>query len=172
MPNSSTFRIPPIRDFVQKYIDKADTIIDPFHGDNPFVNDIEYTNDLNPKFPTRSNLKAIEFLCDLENDGIRADLGLFDPPYSLRQTKECYDGIGVEMVQEETTNGYWKRERILLSELIRPGGIVLSFGWNSIGMGIDNGFEPIEILLVCHGGAHNDTICKAERKIPQQELFT
>jgi hypothetical protein len=41
---------------------------------------------------------------------------------------------------------------------------VLSFGWNSAGMGKKYGFEQIEIMLVCHGAAHNDTICLAERR--------
>lgn len=44
---------------------------------------------------------------------------------------------------------------------------LLSFGWNSCGMG--EGFELLEILLVAHGGAHNDTICLAERMIAKQE---
>ena len=44
------------------------------------------------------------------------------------------------------------------------GGIVISCGWNTQGMGKQNGFEIIEILLVCHGGAHNDTIVTVERK--------
>jgi hypothetical protein len=40
----------------------------------------------------------------------------------------------------------------------------LSFGWNSTGMGQKRGYEIIEILIVAHGSAHNDTICMAERK--------
>jgi len=40
---------------------------------------------------------------------------------------------------------------------------VISFGWNSGGIGKTNGFEILEILLVAHG-AHNDTICTVERK--------
>ena len=48
---------------------------------------------------------------------------------------------------------------------IIPGGIAISCGWNSIGMGKTHGFEIIEILLVCHGRAHNDTIVTVERKI-------
>lgn len=39
-----------------------------------------------------------------------------------------------------------------------------SFGWNSAGMGISRGFDLIELLTVCHGAAHNDTICVAERR--------
>ena len=45
--------------------------------------------------------------------------------------------------------------------------IVLSFGWNTVGMGKRHGYEQIEIMLCCHGGAHNDTICLAERRLPE-----
>jgi hypothetical protein len=48
---------------------------------------------------------------------------------------------------------------------MQPGGIVLSFGWQSAGMGIGRGYELIETMLVAHGGGHNDTICIAERKL-------
>jgi hypothetical protein len=41
----------------------------------------------------------------------------------------------------------------------------MCFGWNSSGIGIKRGFELIEVLLVCHGGSHNDTIVTVERKI-------
>jgi hypothetical protein len=44
------------------------------------------------------------------------------------------------------------------------GTIALSFGWSSVGFGKNRGWRMIEILLVCHGGAHNDTICVAEVK--------
>jgi len=46
--------------------------------------------------------------------------------------------------------------------------IVLSFGWNSIGMGIKKGFSIIELMLVCHGRTHNDTICIAEKRTQGQ----
>lgn len=36
--------------------------------------------------------------------------------------------------------------------------------WNSGGFGKNLGFEMIEILLVPHGGHHNDTIVTVERK--------
>lgn len=38
-------------------------------------------------------------------------------------------------------------------------------------MGKERGFEILEILLVCHGGAHNDTICLAERRIPAENVL-
>jgi hypothetical protein len=41
----------------------------------------------------------------------------------------------------------------------------MCFGWNSSGVGTKRGMELIEVLLVSHGGSHNDTICTVERKI-------
>ncbi len=47
---------------------------------------------------------------------------------------------------------------------IKKGGIAISFGWNTVGFGKVNGFEIIEILIISHGGAKNDTLCTVERK--------
>lgn len=51
------------------------------------------------------------------------------------------------------------------NEVKVDGGIVISFGWNSGGVGAKYGFKTLEILLVPHGGAHNDTICVVDQKI-------
>ncbi len=48
---------------------------------------------------------------------------------------------------------------------MKKDGIVISFGWNTNGIGKTKGFEIIEILMVAHGGSHNDTICTVERKL-------
>jgi hypothetical protein len=56
--------------------------------------------------------------------------------------------------------------------VLKVGGIVLSFGWNTNGIGLARGFNIEEILLVAHGGAKNDTICTVERKsIHYEKLF-
>jgi len=52
---------------------------------------------------------------------------------------------------------------------MKHDGIVVSFGWNSGGIGKKYGFEIEEILLVPHGGSHNDTIVTVERKIKETE---
>lgn len=63
-----------------------------------------------------------------------------------------------------------KRRKALIEQLVRPGGEVLHFGWSSVGMG--EGWTQEEILLVCHGSDHNDTICLAERRnAPHADLF-
>ncbi len=63
----------------------------------------------------------------------------------------------------------YQRVRNAIVPVLTEDAIVLSFGWNSVGMGKKHGFEIIEIMLCCHGGAHNDTICIAERRLPLQQ---
>jgi hypothetical protein len=53
--------------------------------------------------------------------------------------------------------------------MLKIGGKFLHFGWHTNGMGKGRAFKIDEIMLVAHGGAHNDTICMAETKIHQQE---
>ena len=88
-----------------------------------------------------------------------------DPPYSLRQIKECYNGIGIQKLDKETTLYGFIKVKEIIARIIKPGGYVISFGWNSGGMGKKRGFEIIEILLVPHGGHHNDTIVTVEQKV-------
>ena len=52
-----------------------------------------------------------------------------------------------------------------ISRIVKRGGKVITFGWNSGGIGQKYGFEIEKILLVPHGGWHNDTICVVERKV-------
>lgn len=166
MPNSETFTIQPIRDFVEKYLDPCSTSIDPFSRNTQLAT---HTNDLNPKTKAMYHMECEDFLEMLIDQQITADLIIIDPPYSPRQVKECYDDIGIRMAQEDAWGGaIWKRRRALINKLITHNGIVLSFGWNTNGMG-GNEWRIEEIMLVAHGSDHNDTICMAERKIVEQK---
>ncbi len=108
-------------------------------------------------------MDAEEFLLKLAGDGVQADCILLDPPYSPRQISECYKEAGLKVGMVETQNArLYKRVRDAARKVCRQGTTVLSFGWNSCGMGSE-GFERLEIMLVAHGGAHNDTICVADR---------
>lgn len=162
MPNADTFSIKPIGEFVQRYLKQSKHSIDPFARDKEWFT---FTNDLNPDTKAQYHLDAEEFLKIMGNSGVQVDLAIFDPPYSPRQISECYKGVGLKVGTKETQSGVlYKRVRNALDPLVKVGGIVLSFGWNSVGMGIKRGYQIEEILLVCHGGAHSDTICIAERK--------
>src|SRR5262249_2130993 len=114
----------------------------------------------------QSHQDAETFLQGLAARGVISDLVLFDPPYSPRQVSEHYRAAGLEVGQQDTQVArLFRRVRDAIDPLVRPGGIVLSFGWQSAGMGIGRGYELFETMLVAHGGAHNDTICIAERKL-------
>ena len=52
-----------------------------------------------------------------------------------------------------------------IARVVKKDGFVISFGWNSGGIGKKLGFEQKEIMLVSHGGNHNDTIVTVEFKI-------
>lgn len=121
---------------------------------------------MNPAKPAKYHLHAKEFAAMLfgEWEGV-----LFDPPYSLRQVKECYDEIGVKLFQEDTQR-FPQNVKELIAPRIKLGGTAITFGWNSQGFGRKLGFEKIEILLVAHGASHNDTIVVVEKKI-QNRLF-
>lgn len=164
MPNANTFSIKPIGEFVARYIAASPgKSIDPFARNNTHA---DWRNDLNPTTTAPFHLDAADFCRAAMARGARCTLALFDPPYSPRQISECYKNIGREVTTADTQNAaLYKRVRDSLDPLIAPGGIVLSFGWSTNGMGKGRGYEIVEILLVAHGGAHNDTICLAERKL-------
>ena len=157
MPSHWTFTIKPIAQLISRYIGDGKGWIDTFAGEN---SPAEITNDLNPERPAKFHLHAKEFAMQLQ-DKYRGVL--FDPPYSLRQTKECYDGIGYGMTMEDTQS-FPNNVKDILATKIETGGIAICFGWNSGGFGKNLGFEMIEVLLVPHGGHHSDTIITVERK--------
>lgn len=165
MPNSNTFSIKPIKELIEKYIEQTEIpfeemiIIDPFANTNTYGT---ITNDLNPTMPTDYHLEATDFLKQIDDYG--ADMVLYDPSYSPRQVSEVYKKFDLSVNIETTQASYWSKQKEQISRITRPGGIVISFGWNSGGVGKKYGFEIIEVLLVPHGGWHNDTICTVERK--------
>lgn len=162
MPNADTFSVPPIRRFIDRYLQASKVSVDPFARNSGLAT---FTNDLNPNTSAKYHMDAQSFLEKLHADGVKADLIIFDPPYSPRQISECYKSAGVKVGMEETQNSLlYKRVRDAIAPICTPDAVVLSFGWNSSGMGKRHGFQQIEIMLCCHGGAHNDTIALAEKR--------
>lgn len=94
-----------------------------------------------------------------------ADVVLYDPPYSLRQVKEYYEGVGIKVTAEHTKASWRAKHLDEIARIFKPNGVCLSFGWNTNGVGKKRGFEIIEILAVAHGGSKNDTLCTVEKKV-------
>ncbi len=161
MPSHDTFTVKPIKELIAAHITEG-LWVDPFSRNSPF-RDRCVTNDLNPEVEADYHIEALEFLrtfADASVDGV-----LFDPPYSPRQISECYKQVGREVHTKDTQSSFYGDRKKQVARIVKPGGKVLCFGWNSGGIGKTNGFELREVLLVPHGGAHNDTVCTVELKV-------
>lgn len=165
MPSSNTFSIKPIREMINKEL-IGGVIIDPFANNSILkqiiVNQTYITNDLDEQYNTDYHLDALEFLKMFEDDSV--DMVLYDPPYSPRQVSECYKFLNKTVDFKTTQSSYWTKHKKEISRIVKPGGKVITFSWNSGGIGKKYGFEIKDILLVAHGGWHNDTICTVEVK--------
>lgn len=167
MPNKNTFKIKPINDlvaqqFVRTCLLKGRTI-DPFCNDSPFKEKC-FSNDIDPSIKADSHLDALDFLKGIESNSCK--LVLFDPPYSPRQVSECYNKHYMTVNMKTTQSSFWSNLKQEITRVTINNGIVVTCGWNSGGIGESYGFEIIEILMVPHGGWHNDTIVTVERKRP------
>ena len=153
MPNKWTFTIKPIRELLSRYVLQSDFWVDPFAGYN---SPAFTTNDLDNKSPAIFHLDALCFLTGLNSNFYSG--ALHDPPYSITQAR-------MYGKKEYASMRYWAECKNEMARIIKPGGKAICFGWNSMGLGKNRGFEMIEILLVAHGGSKNDTIVTIEKKI-------
>ncbi len=168
MPNKDTFSIKPVYEWIRLIIGiMGDEVwVDPFVRHSPFKWDMRACNDLNPEIEATHNMDALAFLKTLDDESV--DGVFFDPPYSPAQIKECYDGIGIKVMQKDTMSSFYSDLKAEIKRITKPGAKVLCFGWNSGGLGKQRGFKMKSILLVAHGGNHHDTICTYEIKCPKQ----
>jgi len=144
-PNKETFQIKPIKKLIKKYVGLA------------FLD----------AFPYPYNLDALSLLATFKNESEKGIV--LDPPYSDRQLAESYKRIGGMSIIGNPS--YWAKIKDEAGRVCMPGGIVISFGWNSTGLGACRNFEKLEILLVNHGAQHNDTIVTVERKMSNLNDF-
>lgn len=159
MPSPWTFSIAPIGELVRHVMSGCETIVDPFCGQSTFAN---VRNDL----AADEGKDAIDWLDALihERGKAWADGVILDPPYSPRQISECYEAIGRTATTKDTQNARLYKQAVeRLSIVLKPGGVAVRCGWNSAGFGKD--FQLTHVLMVCHGGAHNDTIVTVEKKV-------
>ena len=159
MPNKNTFSIKPINNLIQKHL-MVGKVIDPFANSNKIAN---VTNDLDLDYDTDYHLDALDFMKLFKESEV--DLVLYDPPYSPRQVSECYKKLNYTVNMQTTQASYWSKQKAEIGRIVKVGGKVITCGWNSGGIGKKYGFEIVEILLVAHGGWHNDTLVTVEVKM-------
>jgi hypothetical protein len=166
MPSADTFDIAPIGELVKRYLRESKISVDPFARNKRWAT---YTNDLNPDTAAEYHMLAIDFLRNLKQEGVIADLIIFDPPYTIGQLKECYQSIGIDfMLNDAQQAGVWTVEKNLCYEVLATGGVFIHCGYHSNGMGKQRDMMIEDGLIVAHGRNHNDTIVTVERKLAHQ----
>jgi len=155
MPSVDTFEMPKLRTWVIKHC--YGKTLNLFGGktqlDKYYYGEIIH-NDLNPEINADYHYDAVEigkYFPEAFFDSV-----IFDPPYTMYQATHSYNG---HMIQDITAC------RNSLHPLIKPGGIIISLGYNSTGMGHHRGYLKTNLLLVNNGGSHNDIIVLVEKKV-------
>lgn len=159
MPHKYTFQVPLLRAVIDRYKKPGEFWVDPFAGYN---SPAELTNDLDPNAPTMHHLEAVEFMNRVTHmvNGV-----IFDPPYSLTQVSRSYKDMGLQFKGAENPTGGFPAVRDRIADIVLPGGYVISYGWNTVGLGKGRGFVPVEYLICSHGGNRNDTLVTVEMKL-------
>ena len=113
--------------------------------------------DLTRKMEQLEKLKGVDRLTGLSNYNSFEEHGRKTLSISMRHDLDL-----TVVYLELNPFGEMKKE---IGRIVSVGGICITCGWNSGGVGKKYGFEIDEILLVAHGGWHNDTIVTVERKV-------
>ena len=108
MPNHKTFSILPLKKLIHEEL--GESYMDPFPY--PFKQD------------------AIKYLKNVPANSI--DNLVFDPPYSSYQLKTKYENAGLSLNNKYNAS-YWSNCKKEISRIVKEGGKVISFGWNSNG---------------------------------------
>lgn len=156
-----TFQMPKLRKFVEDRLDG--TVLNLFGGVtrlNPPSGGRIWHNDTNIECLKDGDLNrdAYDLSKWVDFCGV-IDTVIFDPPYSAHQAVVSY---GVKKAQKVT------HARDVVAYVLRPGGRVISLGFNSTGMSASRGYKKEEILLINCGASHNDYICTVERHVPTE----
>jgi len=144
-----TFEMPDVRLWTEKWC-KGKTL-NLFAGRTMLRGIDEVRVDIDVNMRADYHEDALEFVRRWRG---KFDTIVFDPPYNLRKAKEKYGGRYIGAVRKI------KHE---LPRILNLGGRIISFGYDTIGMGRRRGFEKIAILLICHSGDREDSMAVVER---------
>lgn len=161
-PNSRTFKIKPIRELILKYAHGI--VIDPFANEGSiraYLTCERYiNNDLDTDYTCDYHLDALDFLRQFADKS--ADTVLYDPPFSPRQVSDCYKKLEKTVSIQDMNGLFYSRLRSEIMRILKPNGVIIGCGWHTNGIGKKYGFQLAEVLIVPHGGRHNDTLVTVE----------
>ncbi len=139
-----------------------DLAIDPFARNCNWA--YPMTNDINPETRANYNLDAEDFLKIAEAGETRYWIGLLDPPFSDRQSKDKYGTSNLYAAD----GAKMKRIQMSLGRCIHPGGYIIKAGYNTNRP--SPAFSLVEVAMVSLGGNRNDVLFSVWQKT-QHEIF-
>lgn len=155
-PKSYTFEMPKLRKW-QEQLAKG-KVLNLFAGKVKLnCNEVRVDIDLNA--PADYHMDAYDFVKQWR--GKPFDTVILDPPYNLRKAMEKYDGRFIHR---------FTRLKNALPSIMRVGGIVITYGYDTTGMGVRRGFVKEGVGMINHSGAHKDTLIVIERYLGTPEL--
>lgn len=159
-PRKWTFQNPEVRKWVESH--STGKVLNLFAGRVRLSLD-EIRVDLDEKYHPDFQMSAQDFVKWAIEKQKKFDTVILDPPYSHRKGWELYNGHNVN---------HLTRLKNSIPEILNEDSIVITLGYDSIGMGKVRGFRKEAIALVCHGRLHKDTIIMEEvmvsRSLPDQ----
>lgn len=149
-PKKYTFEQPKLKKWTEKMC--KGKVLNLFAGKTK-LNIDEFRVDINNEFNPNHFGDAYLFITTTCQ---KFDTIILDPPYNLRKAREKYNGKYI---------GSFTKIKNEINRILKPGGITIIYGYDSVGMSKSRGFKKIALCLVCHNGDHNDTIVVAEQKL-------
>lgn len=147
-----TFEYKPARDIVEEHIHGR--VLNACAGKTVLNHDGEVIrNDLSPDRDADTHHDVAEIADHFPPGSF--DTVVFDPPFDEKQATTKYDGLHAKDVYS-ALEGF--------NELVRAGGTVLTFGWNSWGMKSFPAFERVDTKLLTRGPIHRDVIVTVDRR--------
>jgi len=148
-----TFEYTPARRIVREHL--TGRVLNACAGETVLQHDGEIVrNDLNPDRPELDTTHDVTEIAS--HFGPQSfDVVLFDPPFDEEQAETKYDGLHAMDV-------YAALEQF--NQLVRGGGHVVTFGWNSWGMRSFPAFERVETRLLQRGPIHRDVIVTVDKR--------
>lgn len=150
-PKRYTFEQPKVKEYVEANCNGK--VLNLFAG-KVRLNADEVRVDLSDEFNPDYCMDAFEFCKYACENGMVFDTIILDPPYSYRKSMEKYNG--------KTCSSFVK-VKDMIPKILSDGGTVITFGYSSSSMGKVRNFIKVGVCLICHNGAHHDTICLVER---------
>jgi len=148
-----TFEMPRIKEWTEKR--SQGRVLNLFAGKTK-LNIDEMRVDASNEFAPDYHGDCREFIKMATNTSEVYDVVLLDPPYTWRKSKEKYEGYMI---------GQYPRLKDELLPIMSSTGRVISYGWDTVGMGKLRGFKKVGLCVVCHGGDSRDTLIIVEDRI-------